>query len=268
MLRLSALLSTVLLSAACSKFEPGSAAPTDAAPREVTVFAATSLRDALQEVAPDFESTHGAKVVFAFGSSGDLSKQIVTVDRADVFLSADEKEMDRVATAARIEVGTRRDLFANRLVVIEPVDGASGAFAREFSAAQLGDARITRWSLANVETVPAGRYAKAWLEAVGAYESIRERVVPAVDVRAALAAVESGACTAGIVYATDAVRSKRVRVVHSVPAADGPVIRYPGAVVTNGSAHDLGLAFLQFLTTSEVSAVFERHGFAVLRSAN
>lgn len=268
MLRLLALLSALLLSTACSESAPTSAAPEDAAPRELTVFAATSLRDALQEVAPAFEAVHGAKVVFAFGSSGDLSKQIVAADRADVFLSADEGEMDRVATAARIDAATRRDLFANRLVLIEPTEGASGAFAPEFAAAQLGDARITRWSLANTETVPAGRYAKSWLMSIGSYEAIQDRVVPAVDVRAALAAVESGACAAGIVYATDAAHSKRVRVVHSVPEAEGPAIRYPGAVVTNGAAHDLGVEFLQHLATSEVAAVFERHGFIVLRSAN
>lgn len=263
MLRVLAFVSTLLLSVACSK-----SAPTTTAPREVTVFAATSLRDALQEIAPAFESAQSAKVVFAFGSSGDLSKQIVAADRADVFLSADEKEMDRVASASRIDAATRRDLFANRLVVIEPADGASGAFTGDYSKTQLADTRITRWSLANVETVPAGRYAKVWLDSIGSYDAIRERVVPAVDVRAALAAVESGACAAGIVYATDAARSKRVRVVHTVSESEGPVIRYPGAVVTNGGASDLGAAFLRHLGTSDVSAVFERHGFVVLRSAN
>ncbi len=263
MLRILALLTSVVLSVGCTK-----SAPASAARREVTVFAATSLRDALQEIAPAFESAQNARVVSAFGSSGDLAKQIVAADRADVFLSADGREMDRVANASRIDESTRRDLFANRLVVIEPTEGASGAFTGDFARPQLGDARITRWSLASVETVPAGRYAKAWLESIGMYEPLRDRVVPAVDVRAALAAVESGACAAGIVYATDATRSKRVRVVHRVPEAESPAIRYPGAVVVKGEAGDLGAAFLRHLATNDVAAVFERHGFVVLRSAN
>jgi len=244
------------------------AAANTATQREVTVFAATSLRDALQEIAPAFEMAANAKVVFAFGSSGDLSKQIVAADRADAFLSADEDEMDEVATASRIDATTRKDLVANRLVVIEPIDGASGAFTGRFTKEQLADPRIARWSLANVETVPAGRYAKTWLTTIGLYDSIRARVVPGVDVRAALAAVESGGCQAGIVYATDAGHSKRVRVVHAVPESEGPVIRYPAAVVKNGAATDLGAAFVKHLSTPDARAIFERNGFVVIDSAN
>ncbi len=266
---MSKLLASILVAlslASCTESAPAGAASA-AARREVAVFAATSLRDALQELAPAFEAAHGAKVVFAFGSSGDLSKQIVAADRADAFLSADEKEMDRVAAASRIDPSSRLDLLANRLVVVEPVDGASGAFNGAFARDQLADARIARWSLANTETVPAGRYAKAWLSSIGAYDRIADRVVPGVDVRAALAAVESGGCGAGIVYATDAARSKRVRAVYAVPEAEGPVIRYPAAVVKGGSATDLGGAFVRYLSSPRARAVFERYGFVVLPSS-
>lgn len=262
MLRVLAPFLGVLSLVSCSK----SASP-NAPAREVTVFAATSLRDALQEIAPAFEAAQGAKVVFAFGSSGDLSKQIVAADRADVFLSADEREMDRVAEASRIDPASRRDLLANQLVVVEPAEALSGAFTGEFARDQLADARIVRWSLANVETVPAGRYAKTWLASIGAFERIADRVVPAVDVRAALAAVESGGCAAGIVYRTDAARSKRVRVVFAVPESEGPVIRYPAAVVKSGPATDLGVAFVNHLASWEARAIFERHGFVVLASS-
>jgi len=261
MLRVLCLWLAALSCVSCSQ-----SSPVGASPREVTVFAATSLRDALQEIAPAFEKVHNAKVVFAFGSSGDLSKQIVAADRADAFLSADEKEMDSVAAAARIEPASRRDLLANQLVVIEPVEGPSGAFAGEFARDQLSDARIGRWSLANVETVPAGRYAKTWLTSIGAFDRIADRIVPAVDVRAALAAVESGGCQAGIVYRTDAARSRHVRVVFTAPEGESPDIRYPGAVVTRGPATDLGAAFLHHLATPGSRAVFERHGFVVLVS--
>lgn len=256
------------LFSACSDASTTASAPqTAAAPREVAVFAATSLRDALQEIAPAFEESANAKVVLAFGSSGDLSKQIVAADRADAFISADEKEMDRVAGASRIDASTRRDLLANSLVVIEPTDGASGAFTGAFAAEQLVDPRIARWSLANVETVPAGRYAKTWLTSIGKYDAIAERVVPAVDVRAALVAVESGACAAGIVYATDAARSTRARVVHRVADSEGPVIRYPAAVVKGGAAADLGAAFVEHLSSASARGVFEKHGFVVLASS-
>jgi molybdate transport system substrate-binding protein len=268
MMRTLGLILFVSCALACSR-DPatGTAEAQSGPPRELVVFAATSLRDALAEVAPPFERAAGAQVVFAFGSSGDLSRQIVAADRADVFLSADEREMDRVAEAGRIDASTRRDLLGNRLVVVEPVDGASGAFDGGFATSQLADARIARWSLANVETVPAGRYARAWLESIGRWPGVEPRVVPGVDVRAALAAVESGGCAAGIVYATDAARSQRVRIVHVVPEAEGPRIRYPGAVVTRGAAPDLAARFLAHVEAAESRAVFERHGFVVIASA-
>ena len=250
----TSLLSAFLLLAAC---QPEPAEP------ELVVYAAASLRDVLQELAPRAEEDCEAHLVFNFGSSGDLARQILAADAADLFFSADEKEMDRVA--ARIEADTRRALLANELVVIEPDDERPSLFRQPFEPAQLGAVPLV--SLADPATVPAGRYARAWLEARGAWTAVEPRVAPAVDVRAALAAVETGAMRAGIVYRTDAARSTRVRIVFAVPAAEGPEIRYPLAVLAGRPEAERARALAAFLASEEALAVFARHGFVPLRRA-
>lgn len=237
-----------------------------AAPTEVVVYAAASLRDALQDVAHDFESTSDTKVVFNFGSSGDLSRQIALGGRADVFLSAGEAEMDRVEKAGLVVPGTRRELLSNHLAVIEPAgETAASAFAAPFSPGHLASPRLRRLSIADPEAVPAGRYARAWLEERGVWESVRERVLPGVDVRAALAAVESGAAEAGIVYRTDAAISKRVRVVHVVPAGEGPRITYATALLA--SAGPRARELFARLGSPAAAVIFERHGFVPLSAS-
>lgn len=255
MSRLRAVLAIVLVLAGCAD------APE---PREVVVFAATSLREPLLALAPSFERANDAKVVFVFGSSGDLAKQILAADRADAFLSADEIEMGRVEQAGRIDPASRFARYGNLLVVIEPREGNPSAFPPPFEPAQLAGERIKRLSLANVATVPAGRYAKSWLEAQHVWDRVADRVVPAVDARAALAAVESGACQAGIVYKTDASLSNRVVVVHLVPPEQGPTIEYPFAAVRDGAAPDLGAAFVQHLDNLDAWIVFRMQGFTDL----
>src|SRR5262245_6114896 len=127
-------------------------------PVELAVYAATSTRDVLQAMEAAYEHDHGVDLVFNFGSSGDLSNQIVAAAQADVFLSADEKEMDKVEGAKLVAAGTRRPLLSNQLVVIEPADGPS-IFTTPFDPRQLAGSEVKLLSLANVETVPAGRYA-------------------------------------------------------------------------------------------------------------
>jgi molybdate transport system substrate-binding protein len=230
---------------------------------EITLYAAASLRDALQELAPACEKHVGAHLVLNFGSSGDLSRQIVAANQADLFFSADEKELDRVDQAGLVEPGTRRSLLSNQLVVIESLASEPSLFSQPFDPAQLADARLELLSLANPATVPAGRYAKAWLESRGALERVASKVLPGVDVRAALAAVESGGARAGIVYRTDAARSTKVHVVHAVPLAEGPEISYPLAVLAKRPQAGRARALAGFLASEEALAVFERHGFVV-----
>jgi molybdate transport system substrate-binding protein len=252
---------------ACSKEQPAAnAAPSKPAAKiELNVSAATSTRDALLALEADYERDHFVDLVFNFGSSGDLSKQIVAAPKADVFLSADEKEMDKVDQAKLVATGTRKTLLSNQLVVIEPADAPS-IFTTPFEPSQLADPKVQRLSLGNVETVPAGRYAKAWLEKVGVWTEVADRVLPAVDVRAALAAVESAGAQAGIVYRTDVARSKKARIVLAVPMEQGPKIAYPVAAIAGRPTEKEARAFVDFLTAERARPAFEGCGFVFLPS--
>ena len=264
-----ALTASLLALPGCQRTGEAAPAPAPAAPVELTVFAATSLTDALQQLRPAFEQQQPLRLLFNFGSSGDLARQIIAASAADVFLSADPAEMNRIADAGRVLADSRRDILSNQLVVIEPIDPSSPEhtlFPSPFSVAQLRDPRVARLSLANPDAVPAGRYAKAWLEGQGAWDTVRERVVPAVDVRAALAAVESGAAAAGIVYRTDAARSHKVRIVHRVPVAEGPKITYVAAAIAERPHADLARDYADFLQSPAAKAAFQRFGFIALET--
>jgi molybdate transport system substrate-binding protein len=236
---------------------PGSAA------RELVVYAATSTRDVLSALESDFERAHGVDVIFNFGSSSNLANQIIAAGKADVFLSADEREMDRIASAGLLVEDTRRSLLSNQLVVIEPVD-ARAPLPVPFEPSALAAPSVLRVSLGNVNTVPAGRYAKAWLQRVGVWEVVEPKILPGVDVRAALAAVESGACDVGIVYRTDVARSTKARVIHAVPLEEGPKISYPVAALTGRADSALAQDFIEALSSPASRAVFDRFGFLVL----
>jgi len=255
---------------ACSKEAPSSTAVGEGAKTtgriELSVYAAMSTRDALYAIEAAYEKTRRVDLVFNFGSSGDLSKQIVAAAQADVFLSADDKEMDKVEQARLLAQGTRRALLSNQLAVIEPA-GAPSIFSAPFEPAQLADPKVQRLSLGNVETVPAGRYAKAWLEQVGIWKDVSERVLPGVDARAALAAVESAGAQAGIVYRTDVARSKKARSVFLVPLDQGPQISYPLAVLAGRPTEKEARAFADFLCSADARPVFEERGFVFLPSA-
>lgn len=234
---------------------------------ELTIYAATSTRDALATIEAAYERDHPVDLHFNFGGSGDLAKQIVAAGKGDVFLSAGEQEMDEVETAQLVVAGTRRDLLANQLVVIEPTGEpsifAGHDLAASFDPRSLADERVARLSLANTETVPAGRYAKAWLQEVGVWDSVATRVLPGVDVRAALAAVESGGARAGIVYRTDVARSKSARIVHAVPISDGPRIVYPIAVVSGRPHEGRAREFVSYLASDAARGAFQAAGFVV-----
>jgi len=221
----------------------------------VLVFAAASTTEALQELGSAFTKEQGHTVQFAFGASSDLARQAVAGAPADAFLSADTAKMDQVEKAGLVQAGTRGELLSNRLVVVVPVDSKH----KVASAADL--TKVKRVALADPAAVPAGLYARAWLEKAGAWKEVEPRVVPLLDVRAALSAVEAGRVDAGVVYATDAAMSKRVRVVFTVPEVDGPRIVYPVAALSRGKAAAAGAAFVQFLKGDTARRIFEKHGF-------
>ena len=230
-----------------------------ARPVELRFYAAASLRDVLGELAPAIERATGTALVWNLGASSDLARQIVAAHKADVFFSADEAWMDQLAEAGLVDAASRRSPLSNRLVIVVPATSAARVFAPEDLAAPT----VRRLSLASPAAVPAGKYAKAWLESRGLWDALAGRVVPALDVRAALAAVESGAIDAGIVYRTDAAAARRVRVVFEVPEGEGPAISYALAALRDRPHLELARAVVAWLCGPEAAAVFERHGFGL-----
>ncbi len=243
------------LGAAATGFAPIS----EAALVELRVYAAVSLREVLEELAPEVERATGARLVFNFGASNDLARQILAADRADLFFSADELWMDKVAEAGLVDLASRRSPLSNRLVVVVP----AASEQRIESAADLAALAVRRLSLAHPEAVPVGRYAKAWLEAQGQWPAVAERVVPALDARAALAAVESGAVEAGVVYRTDAARSKGARVAYVVPEEQSPPISYALAALRSRPNLETSRAVVDWICGPQGAAFFERFGFVV-----
>jgi molybdate transport system substrate-binding protein len=230
---------------------------------EVTVFAAASLRDVCGELGAQFEREHGARVVFHFAGSNLLAAQVLAGAPCDLFLSAGVAQMDQVEAAGLLAGGSRVALLSNALVVVQP-EPLPDDVPPVTAPAGLADPRVGRLALADPAAVPAGRYARAWLASCGLWEDVAARVVSALDVRAALALVESCSAGAGIVYATDAALTPRVRVAWRVPPGEGPSIVYPAALLADARAPEAARALLAFLRSSGARATFERHGFGVL----
>jgi molybdate transport system substrate-binding protein len=226
------------------------------------VFAAASLSDLAGDLARAFERRESVSVDLNLAASNTLAQQILAAPGADVFLSADLHWVEVLESAGRVVAGSRRPLLANRLVLIARND----AEVRIGHPAELADAAYRFLALADPEAVPAGRYARAALEAVPLdggtlWSSVAGRVAPALDVRAALALVESDREILGIVYRTDALSSTRVRVAHEFPRRDGAEVTYYGVLVEGGGQPDVGGRFLAFLATAEARAIAQRHGF-------
>jgi molybdate transport system substrate-binding protein len=224
---------------------------------ELNLFAASSLTEAVREVASGFEKTAGHKVVFNFGGSNDLARQIKAGAPADVFFSADVAQMDGLVAAGLVRAADRVDVLSNTLVVAVPAASAT----RIAGASDL--ASLHRLALADPQAVPAGVYARRWLEKAGAWDAVKERVVPALNVRAALAAVESGNVDAAVVYRTDAAISKGVKVAFTVPREDAPAIVYPLAPIA-GSKKAATSDLVRALISPSARDVYARHGFVVL----
>lgn len=224
---------------------------------DINVFAAASLSDALKEIAAAYEPASGDKLRFNLGASSALALQIKNGAPADVFFSADEAKMDELAKAGLVVAETRRSLLSNTLViVVNATDGATIA-----APADLAKPALKRLALAEPQTVPAGIYAKEWLTKIGLWESVSGRVVPTENVRACLSAVEAGNADAGIVYKTDALISKKVKIAHEVAAADGPKISYPLAVLKDAKQTEAARTFAVYLAGAEARAVFVKYGF-------
>jgi molybdate transport system substrate-binding protein len=224
---------------------------------EIHVFAAASLTDALKELSAIYEKTAGDKLVLNLGASSLLARQIQEGAPADLFLSADEEKMDGLDKHHLLLAGTRRSVLSNTLVVVVPLDSSLKIGAAE----DLAGARIRVLALAEPQSVPAGIYAKQYLQGKKLWSRVIDKVVPTENVRAALAAVESGNADAGIVYKTDAGISKKVKVAFEVPQAEGPKISYPFAVVAGTKQPDAARRLLTWLESADALAVFQKYGF-------
>ncbi len=228
----------------------------------LVVFAAASLRDVAAEIGRRFERLHPVEVVFNFAGSNTLAQQIDAAPRADVFLSADPQWVEFLDRHRRTVPGTRRDVLANRLVLIAHRDSA----VEVRDPRDLATAEYRFLAVADPAAVPAGRYAKAALQArhhdgTDLWTAVADRLAPALDVRAALALVESDPEILGIVYRTDARTSEQVRVLFEFPAAEEAPITYCATLISGGGNPDSGRLFLDFLTRPEARAIAEGHGF-------
>jgi molybdate transport system substrate-binding protein len=224
----------------------------------LTVYAAASLTDVLNDAGAAFERRTGTPVRFSFASSSLLAKQIEAGTRADAFVSADQEWMDYLASRAMLRANTRVNVASNRLVLVAPSDSAVRLkIAPGFPiASALGGGRL---ALGDPASVPAGRYARTALTNLGVWASVEGRVAAAENVRAALTFVARGEAPLGVVYATDAQAERRVRVVDTFPADTHPPVTYPAAVLASATAE--AAAFVTFLTMPEAQAIFARYGF-------
>jgi len=228
---------------------------------ELLVSAAASLTDAMKEMGARYEKETGDKLTFNFGGSSLLGRQIEEGVPADVFVSADEAQMDRLEKAGRLEEGTRSDLLTNTLVVVARQDSP----LQIKSVADLASSNVSRIAIADPQSVPAGSYARQLLANAGIWERVRDKIVPTENVRAALAVVEAGNADLGIVYTTDVATSGVSRVLFNAPTELSPKITYPVAVMANSSHSGSAKRFLTFLKSGEAAEIFQRAGFGVVK---
>jgi molybdate transport system substrate-binding protein len=230
--------------------------------RDVLVFAAASLKNALDDIAGQWQRQTGRKVAISYAASNNLIKQIEQGAPADIFISADLDWMDYGQQKNLIKPDTRANLLGNRLVLIAPKDSTvSVKVERGFDlAAALKGGRL---AIANVDAVPAGKYSKAALEKLGAWDGVNGRIAQSENVRAALLLVALGEAPLGIVYQTDAVSDPGVRIVGTFPDDTHPPIVYPAAM-TKDSNNANAADFLKYIRSPAARPAFERQGFTVL----
>jgi molybdate transport system substrate-binding protein len=230
-------------------------------PAPVLVSAAISLTDALVEIEKAYTASGGGPVRFNFAASNVLARQIANGAPADIFISADLVQMRYVEKAGAIEPGSSKNLLRNALAVVTPPGRASITTARA-----LADPAVRRIAIGDPAAVPAGFYAKQYLERQGLWPQLQRRLLPLSNVRAALAAVENGGADAAIVYESDAAASNKVALAFVVPPGDAPEIIYPMAIISRSKNKAAAARFAEFLQGPEASAIFSRYKFSPRRS--
>lgn len=242
-------LASLLLLAACQ--------PKDQAGTKLTIFAAASTTDVMKELAEAYETKTGTTVQFNFAASGALARQIEAGTPADVYISANTKWMDFLEEKGLLENGTRADIVKNALVLIAPQESA-------MTYAGFPNNLKGKLAVGDFKSVPAGSYAQAALTTLGLLDAVTDKLVKGSNVRTVLMYVERGEADAGIVYQTDAIRSKKVQLLGIFPPDSHPPIIYPAASL-NGS--DSAKAFLAFIQSEETKAIWRKHGFSPVESS-
>ncbi len=240
-------------------------APIAAQAADITVFAAASLTNVLQRAADAYKAKTGKEVALSFAASSVLAKQIESSAGADMFISADEDWMNYLDGKGLIQKNTRKDLLGGHLVLVAPVaSNAHVTITPKFDIA--GALAGGRLAIADPDTVPAGKYGRTALTALGVWNAVVDHLVIAENVRVALAYVARGEAPLGIVYATDAMAEPRVKIVGEFPNNTHAPILYPIALTKDAKPDAQG--FLDYLKSEEASRIFTKAGFVILNNGH
>ena len=261
LLRLAAMGAAAALIASCGPAETSKPSEVAAPEAAVTIFAASSLTDVMKQLGEQYAAEGHPAPVFNFAASSELARQIEQGAGADVFISADEAWMDYLADKTLIDAPSRKTLLTNTLVLIAPSDKPITIELKQ-GMDVAGALKGGKLSMANPDSVPAGKYGKEALEKLGAWSAVEKSVVRTENVRSALRFVETGEAAAGIVYATDAkAAGAAVAVAGTFPADSHTPITYPAAVMAGKGGAATG--FLDFLSSAKAAGVFEGAGFGL-----
>lgn len=248
---------TCLLLAACALADRAAAQD-----QRLIVFAAASLKDALDEVNAAYKKARDVQVAVSYAGSSQLVKQIEQGAPAEVFISADLESMDYGSQKKVVQDVTRINLLGNKLVLIAAADSKNGSITINSSFDLAGLAGNGRITIGDVRAVPGGRYAQAALENLGLWESVQPKLAMVENVRVALSLVARGEAPLGIVYETDARAEPKVKVIGAFPADSHPPIVYPAALTATAKAR--AAAYLEFLQSPTARGIFEKRGFTIL----
>ena len=251
----------MLLLTGCGSQSGDSPSDKKSEPVELHVAAAASLTDAMKELAKLYQTRNqNIKIIFNFGSSGALEQAIENGGQADLFFSAAQKQMNMLADSGELADGTRRDLLRNEVVLIAPAN--SSIDIKTFD--DLAREDIRRVALGEPKGVPVGQYSEEILNSLKILDAVKSKAVYGSDVRQVLAWVETGEADCGIVYATDAAVSNKVKVIAVAPEGSHKPVIYPAAVIKSSKNLDAAKKFLDFTASPEAKNIFEQYGFAVV----
>jgi molybdate transport system substrate-binding protein len=226
-------------------------------PVELTISAAASLKDAMEEIKTAYaQEIPNVTIAYNFGSSGSLQQQIEHGAEVDVFVSAAEKQMDALKDKGLIIEDTRKDLLENKIVLIAPKDSSSVTAFKDLSSD-----KIKKIGLGEPKSVPVGQYAEEILTKLNLLDAVKSKVIYGNDVKQVLTWVESGDADAGIVYETDAKASDKVKVVAKAPEGSHKPVYYPAAVINGSKNTNAAKDFINYLYSSKAKPTFEKYGF-------